>query len=174
MNREPDEVVPVLVDTGTALREGLLQAVSDDDDLVVLAQLSPDFLGIVRGKHAGFRHREESGMSHFTEVQAFRGISQPDRHWDGMAFGEEPGQPDQDRRLARAHATDQQVRPAGIGVMYILHDHSAQLVAADDLTNIRRGGLDQVLWVGLRFPDDRRRHVAEAVEEEYRRGQGHR
>jgi hypothetical protein len=142
VNCEPDEVVTVLVNTGAALGEGFLQAVSDDDDLVVLAQLSPDFLGIVRGKHAAFRHGEESGMSHFPEVQAVRGIAQADRHRDGAVFGKETGQLDQDRRLACAHATDQQVRPAGIGMMYILHDHPAQLVAADDLTDIRRGGLD--------------------------------
>src|SRR4029077_19660722 len=85
MNGEPDEVVTVLANTGTALSEGLLQAVSDDDNLVVLAQLSPDFLGIVRGQHAAFRHGQESGMSHFPEVQVVPGISQADRHWDGMA-----------------------------------------------------------------------------------------
>ena len=91
-----------------------------------------------------------------------------------MAFGEEPGQPDQDRRLARTHATDQQVRPTVIGVTYILHDHPAQFVSADDRTDIRRGGLDYVLWLVLRPLDDRRCHAAEPVEEEYRRGRGHR
>jgi hypothetical protein len=113
-------------------------------------------------------------MSHFPEVQAVRGIAQADRHRDGAVFGEESGQLDQDRCLARAHATDQQVRPAGVGVVYILHDHPAQLVAADDLTDIWRGRLDQLVRLGLRLPDDRRRHAAEPEEEEYRRGQGHR
>lgn len=90
-------------------------------------------------------------MSHFSEVQALGGITQPERHRDGVAFGEEPGQPDQDRRLARTHATDQQVRPTAIGVTYILHDHPAQFVSADDRTDIRRGGLDYVLWLVLRL-----------------------
>ena len=94
VNREPDEIVTVLVDTGLALSEGLLQTVGDDDDLVVLAQLPPDLFRIVRGQHAAFRHVEESGMRHFPEVQAVLGVSQPDRYRDGVVFGEETGQLD--------------------------------------------------------------------------------
>src|SRR5689334_9502276 len=82
-DREPDEVVTILMSTGSALGEGLLQAVGDDDDLVVLAQLSPDPLGVVRREHAAFRHGEESSMSHFPEVQVVRGIAQADRYRDG-------------------------------------------------------------------------------------------
>ena len=173
VNREPDEVVTILLDTGSALGEGLLQAVSDDDDLVVLAQLSPDFLGIVGRQHAAFRHGQEPGMSHVPEVQAFLGISQPDRHRDGVVFGEEAGQPDEDRGLAGptppTSMCGRRVSESRMSSMITRHSSSRPTIrpiSGGAVSTTRCGLVFALLTTG----DVTRR----SREEEYRRGRGHR
>src|SRR5260370_456147 len=141
MNGEPDEIVAVLV--RVTLGQGLLQAIGDDDDLVVFAQLPPYLLGVASRLHPFLGHGEETLIGQLSEVQMLPGVSQPDWHRDGAAFGEELRQLHQDGSLARAHASNHQMRPADVAAPYVFHDHSAQLVAAHDGADIPCGRLNE-------------------------------
>src|SRR6266571_8084816 len=143
MNGQPNEIVTVLV--RVTLRQGLLQAIGDDDNLVVFAQLPPDLLRLAGGQQSFLGHSEEALIRQVAEVQVLAGVSKPDRHRDSAAFGEESGQLHQDGSLACAHAADHQMWPADLAASYVLHDHSAQLVAADDGADTPGGRLNEIL-----------------------------
>jgi hypothetical protein len=155
-----------------ALDQRLLQAVGEDHDPVVLAELAPDLLALgVRQQH-GVGLGQETQAGQLAEVEPLLSVAQPHRHRDRPPLGQQLGQPDQQRRLARADPADDHVRAPGAAVAQVVDDHVAQLVAADDLADDASSGLHDLAWPVAGPAHERPVHPGVPPQQEHRRGQG--
>ena len=109
-----DMVVAVLL--GRTFDEGLLQAVGQDHDPVVPAQLPPHPLFVGVGQQRALGAGQEPSASKLPREEAVLSVPQPDRYRHGAVFGQHLSELDQQRGLARPDAADDHVGAAGAGV----------------------------------------------------------
>ncbi len=135
--------------------ERLLEAVGEDDDAVgALAQPAPDLVDLAVGPHHRLDDLLEPIARHFAEVQLLAlCVAQPYGDGHGSLGGKFLGEADEERRLAGAHAADDDVRASGLAVPQVVHDGVAELVAPDHLVHEAARGLDEAAGVGLRLAD---------------------
>ncbi len=169
-DRQPEEVIALL--TGIPLDKRLLEAISQDDDLVVLAELAPNLLTLSIGQQGHVGVRDEPPSGEVTEVEAGLGVTQPHRHGNGAALGEECGQPDEERCLAGSHAADDNVRTPVARVADVFDKDVAQFIATDHLPDHAASGLNDALRLLPRPPHIRPAYQPQPDQQEDRRGEG--
>jgi hypothetical protein len=161
--------VRTVVAVGVPIGERLFEPVRDDDDLVVPDQLAPDLVRLDRRERGVRDVAGESLLGQPREVEVIVGVAQADRHGDGTLLGEALRQLEQHGRLAGTDAPEDHVRSAAGAIAQVVHDHVADLLASDHVSDDRSGRRQQLARLGPCALDVRPTDTAQPPEDEHAR-----
>jgi hypothetical protein len=105
------------------------------------------------------------------EIQVGAGVPESDGNRDGASLRQQLGEPDQKRRLACPHPTDDHLRAAGSRIPEVFDEHVAQLVPPNHLADDPARSLDDVMRCLSRSPLVRSADAPEPDQQEHRRHQ---